>query len=54
MWSIQGYFITGHSARGQAPFIPVKAAQWRLEAKKARLPCYENTWIADQAGKLVV
>ena len=35
MWSIQGCFITGHIVGGGAPFIPMKAAQWCFEAKKA-------------------
>ena len=30
----QGHFDTGHSVRGRAPFIPMKAAQWRFEARK--------------------
>ena len=43
--SIQGYFITGHSVGGGALFIPLKAAQWCFEAKKAWLTSNENTWI---------
>ena len=50
MRPIQGLFITGHSDGGGALFIPIKAAQSCFEAKKAWLPGYENTWIADRDG----
>ena len=38
MQSIQGLFISGHSVGGEALFIPLKAARWCFEAKKALLP----------------
>ena len=35
--------ITLQSDRGGAPFIPMKAAQCCIEAKKAWIPRYKNT-----------
>lgn len=40
--SSRRYIKSGQSVRDGAPFSPMKAARWRLEAKKAQLPAYEN------------
>lgn len=34
---------SGRGVGGRAQFGPMKAARWRSEAKKARLPGCENT-----------
>ena len=34
------FLTSGHSPRGEAPFIPMKAAQWRMKQETL------NLWVA--------
>lgn len=40
--SQEHYMTSGHGVGGRAQFVPMKAARWCSEAKKARLPGCEN------------
>ena len=42
MQSVQGHFITGHCVAGGASLMPIKAAQWCFEAKKAWCSGWKN------------